>query len=100
MIRSIVNDIRENVSSAIISIKFHRALADAIIALSVLYRDNPILLTGGVFQNKILVELVDWNYRSRGLEWSMPSQIPANDGGLSAGQLLLGLRYKRGHLCA
>ncbi|MFN7844504.1 MAG: carbamoyltransferase HypF [Pirellula sp.] len=100
MIRSIVNDIRENVSSAIISIKFHRALADAIIALSVLYRDNPILLTGGVFQNKILVELVDWNCRSRGLEWSMPSQIPANDGGLSAGQLLLGLRYKRGHLCA
>jgi hydrogenase maturation protein HypF len=100
MIRSIVNDIHHNVSSAIISIKFHRALANAIDALSMLYRDVPILLTGGVFQNKHLVELVDRNCRARGLEWSMPSQVPVNDGGLAAGQLLLGLRSLRGQICA
>jgi hydrogenase maturation protein HypF len=100
MIRSIVNDIHHDVSSAIISIKFHRALANAIVALSILYRDVPILLTGGVFQNKILVELVDRNCRTCGLEWSMPSQVPVNDGGLAAGQLLLGLRRLRGQLCA
>ena len=100
MIRSIVNDIHRNVSSANIAIKFHRALAHAIISLSVLFPDNPILLTGGVFQNKILVELVDQNCRNLGLEWSMPYQIPINDGGLAAGQLLIGLKHMRGQLCA
>lgn len=100
LIRGIVEDVCENISSSIISVKFHRALAHAITSLGIWNRSSPILLTGGVFQNKVLVELIDRYCQMHELEWSMPRKIPVNDGGLAAGQLLFGLIHQRGSLCA
>jgi hydrogenase maturation protein HypF len=100
LIRGIVEDVCENVSPSIISVKFHRALANTITSLGIWNRNSPILLTGGVFQNKVLVELIHRNCQMHDLEWSMPREIPVNDGGLAAGQLLLGLIHQRGPLCA
>lgn len=100
LIRGIVDDIHQNFASSIISIKFHRTLANTIVLLGILNRNSPMLLTGGVFQNKVLVELIDRKCQTHDLEWSMPREIPINDGGLAAGQLLIGLTHERGHLCA
>jgi hydrogenase maturation protein HypF len=44
------------------------------------------VLSGGAFQNCILLELVMEGLRTRGFRVLAPRRVPANDGGLSLGQ--------------
>jgi hydrogenase maturation protein HypF len=44
------------------------------------------VLSGGVFQNRVLLELVTDGLRGRGFRVLAPRQVLANDGGLSLGQ--------------
>ncbi len=44
-------------------------------------------LTGGCFQNRILVEGVVTRLRDRGVQVLLHRDVPANDGGLSLGQV-------------
>jgi hydrogenase maturation protein HypF len=46
-----------------------------------------VVLTGGCFQNLRLVEAVRERLRARGFDVFTPRMYPANDGGLSLGQL-------------
>jgi hydrogenase maturation protein HypF len=47
----------------------------------------PIVLTGGVFQNRLLTELVAEMLDGKSQSLGLPGVIPPNDGGLAAGQL-------------
>jgi hydrogenase maturation protein HypF len=44
-------------------------------------------LTGGVFQNRRLLELAAAGLARRGFRVLLPERIPCNDGGLSYGQV-------------
>jgi hydrogenase maturation protein HypF len=44
-------------------------------------------LTGGVFQNRRLLELATAGLEQRGFRVLLPERIPCNDGGLSYGQV-------------
>jgi len=50
---------------------------------------GPVVLSGGVFQNAFLVDRTVAELRARGHAVYTPRRIPANDGGLSFGQLVL-----------
>jgi hydrogenase maturation protein HypF len=67
--------------------RFHRGLARGIVRVCRLRPELPVVLTGGVFQNRLLTELVAelWDNESQPL--GLPGIIPPNDGGLAAGQL-------------
>jgi hydrogenase maturation protein HypF len=69
----------------------HASLADAIVAVAERLRVARDLatvgLTGGVFQNRRLVEAAAASLRERGFRVLLPVQLPANDGGLSYGQV-------------
>ena len=56
-------------------------------------------LTGGVFQNRRLLELAAAGLGQRGFRVLLPERIPANDGGLSYGQVadFLGGAIRGGH---
>lgn len=71
--------------------RFHRGLADAIAAVCGRFSDLPIVFGGGVFQNRLLVELLVENLRWHPQPLGLPGMIPPNDGGLAAGQLAIGL---------
>ena len=43
-------------------------------------------LSGGVFQNRILLELVEAGLKGRGFRVLSNAQVPANDGGIALGQ--------------
>jgi hydrogenase maturation protein HypF len=45
-------------------------------------------LTGGVFQNRLLCELVLAGAKRDGFSASMPERLPCNDAGLSFGQIV------------
>ncbi|MGN6545392.1 MAG: carbamoyltransferase HypF [Aureliella sp.] len=81
----VLRDLDLQVPRGDIAMRFHRSLAGGIAQISSLHPDLPVVLGGGVFQNKMLVELV--NEKMSGREFAFPGTIPANDGGLAAGQL-------------
>jgi hydrogenase maturation protein HypF len=69
----------------------HVALADAICRVAEAARDRDGVevagLTGGVFQNRRLLELAAAGLERRGFRTLLPGRIPCNDGGLSYGQV-------------
>jgi hydrogenase maturation protein HypF len=69
----------------------HAALADAICRVAEAERARSGVavagLTGGVFQNRRLLELAAAGLEQRGFRVLLPERIPCNDGGLSYGQV-------------
>lgn len=89
-VRQILRDVREGKSPGVMATKFHRGLARGV--ASVCHRfDLPVVLTGGVFQNRLLTEWLLEELQSWHGEVACHSTIPPNDGGLAAGQLAIAL---------
>jgi hydrogenase maturation protein HypF len=51
-----------------------------------------LVLSGGVMQNKLLIETLVPIFKKNGFEPLLHHQVPANDGGLSLGQAVIGGR--------
>lgn len=72
--------------------KFHNTLAEIIVAVAQGQKERRILLTGGCFQNRLLLETTVKRLREAGFEPFWHRRIPPNDGGLAAGQVLAAIR--------
>ena len=71
--------------------RFHRGLAGAFVArVRELHQGEPVVLSGGVFQNSLLLELMVTALNQLGIEPLVHHAVPSNDGGLSLGQLAVG----------
>ncbi len=70
--------------------RFHFSLAVAAAELAGILTTpgTPVVLCGGVFQNRLLTELLGSELEKRKLIMRLPEQIPPNDGGIAVGQLL------------
>ncbi|MDO5627058.1 MAG: carbamoyltransferase HypF [Mobilicoccus sp.] len=67
---------------------FHRALAEAFVSIAAPAADGGVVgLSGGVALNRIVTADVGDLLNQRGLRLLSHRQVPANDGGLSLGQL-------------
>lgn len=91
---SLLEDLRSGISREIIAWRFHFGLALSVADMaSVLAREagvNTIALSGGVFQNKTLFELVTDHLIKQGFRVLSHHQLPSNDGGLALGQAAIG----------
>jgi hydrogenase maturation protein HypF len=80
---------------------FHNALADALVAQVAVLRDaaefEAVGLTGSVFQNRLLAELVSARLDRLGMRTFLPQIVPANDGGLAFGQMIEALYSCEAH---
>ncbi len=98
LIASVARDVGRGVAVGEIAGAFHRSVATMIRDVCVRLRDlddvNAVALTGGVFQNRRLVELVLPLLDDAGFETLWHAQVPPNDGGISLGQVAIG----RAHL--
>ncbi|MEA3418757.1 MAG: carbamoyltransferase HypF [Campylobacterota bacterium] len=70
--------------------KFFHTLVEIIYALHQQV-DLPLVLSGGVFQNRVLLELV----LDKIPDAILPNEIPPNDGGIALGQVMFGLNEIR-----
>ena len=90
MIGALLADIDSGVDRALIAAGFHEAFGRATVALAVRIAAeqglDTVALTGGVFQNARLTEIVESGLREHGLEVLVHATIPPNDGGISVGQ--------------
>ena len=76
---------------------FHRELAFQITAACVKIRElsgcNKAALSGGVFQNRLLLELTDHMLLEQGFEVLKHQLLPPNDGGIALGQAVYAMAY-------
>jgi hydrogenase maturation protein HypF len=96
LIRQIIADRLQAVPSAIMAMRFHRALATGITDFAQAIGLHCLTISGGVFQNRLLIELVAERLQDSDIELALPGKIPVNDGGLAAGQLLVALQHSSG----
>jgi hydrogenase maturation protein HypF len=89
VIRSIVEDILDQVPPATVSAKFHAAVADLILEMAANIESKEklrrVVLSGGVFQNLILLKTSCAKLQAAGFEVFTHGRVPANDGGISLG---------------
>ena len=90
-IRRLIEDINLGISKEIIATKFHNTIILIIFefANSIRLKQgfNKVVLSGGVFQNKYLLEGATEILRKNNFEIYSHSAVPANDGGIALGQM-------------
>jgi hydrogenase maturation protein HypF len=88
----VVADQRAGVAAGVIGARFHRAVAELIVDLAgeMGGTSQPVALSGGVFQNALLLELTLKGLHARGIRAITHRRVPPNDGGIALGQLLVG----------
>lgn len=67
---------------------FHRALADGIVAMAEATGVGTVALTGGCFQNMLLLDLTVAALTAKGFEVLTHRELPPNDGNIAAGQAI------------
>ncbi len=89
-IRQLVDDYEYGTPRDLMASRFHRGLASGICRVCELFPDGSVVLSGGCFQNRVLVELLVEKFDRISRKVVFPEKIPINDGGLAAGQLVAG----------
>lgn len=87
LIRQILVDIDHQVPVERIAFKFHAWLADVIYSVATKYAVKNIALSGGVFQNALLINLIEEKISS-GFSLCLHQQLSSNDENISLGQLV------------
>lgn len=89
LISDIIQDISEQKSSSEIALRFHYTLAMLITNVAERIPCHQIVLSGGVFQNALLLKLSEAILTKRGFTVYTPQLFGPNDGGLSLGQAFI-----------
>lgn len=97
VLRAVIDDQRAGVAPGVIGARFHRAVADLVVRLAEIQTRASgvriVALSGGVFQNALLLELTLSGLHAKGFEVITHHHVPPNDGGIALGQLLVGNSY-------
>jgi hydrogenase maturation protein HypF len=98
-IATIVKEIAKDRPAAEISARFHNTLSAAIVEVCCRIRKGDgldrVCLSGGVFQNHLLLGLTATELRRLGFGVFLHAMVPANDGGISLGQAVIANEWLR-----
>ncbi len=89
---AIIDEWRAGVPVGEISAVFHNTLAEMIVAIAQQVGEKQVVLTGGCFQNKTLLERTIDRLLAEGLQPFWHQRVPPNDGGIALGQVMAALR--------
>jgi hydrogenase maturation protein HypF len=99
-VRAIAGDLDSGRDAADVAARFHNSLADATAEACAVAAERIgteiAVLSGGVFQNRRLLDRASTRLRSAGLRTLVPSRLPPNDGGVSYGQAAVAAARLRG----
>jgi hydrogenase maturation protein HypF len=89
-VRALVDDVCAGTPREIVAARFHNGMAEAIVAVCDIIRGehdlNTTAISGGVFQNALLLERTSQRLQMIGFRVLTHSRVPANDGGIAFGQ--------------
>ncbi|MFJ8577904.1 carbamoyltransferase HypF [Micromonospora sp. NPDC093277] len=93
LVRCVVDDVLAGVDRGRIAARFHHGLADAVVRAAAAARDGTgltsVALSGGVFQNVLLLDRVVSALEAAAFRPLVHSRVPPNDGGISLGQAVV-----------
>ena len=99
IIRGVVEDLLVGRAKGGVSSRFHRTMAEVVVAGCERIREvggtTAVALSGGTFQNMLLLEQVVGLLEGKGFEVYRHRRVPANDGGLALGQAILADKFFR-----
>ena len=81
--------------TGMLAYRFHQVLAEMITAACIKAKESSgrdkVALSGGVFQNRLLLRLTEERLLQEGFEVLRHRMIPPNDGGIAIGQAAYGM---------
>jgi hydrogenase maturation protein HypF len=93
LLSAVVESLRQDVPNGMIAVRFHSTVAQMIDEMCRLISDNTgikqVALSGGVFQNRLLLRKTVGVLESSGFQVFTHRQVPCNDGGISLGQAVI-----------
>jgi hydrogenase maturation protein HypF len=93
LLHGVVDDLAAGIAPEVIAARFHHGVAALIEAGCLLTRERSglgtVALSGGVFQNQLLLRGTVSRLEARGFRVLVHSRIPCNDGGISLGQAVI-----------
>jgi hydrogenase maturation protein HypF len=94
LLSAVIEDLHQGISKGRISLKFHNTVARMINEMCHLIADETpmvsgVALSGGVFQNRLLLRKTVGLLESSGFQVFTHRQVPCNDGGISLGQAVI-----------
>ncbi len=95
MVCGLLGDVARNVKQQTMAKKFHNTLAEMIARVAGEHAGEPVVLSGGCFQNRLLTELTVTRLEADGVKVYWHQRIPPNDGGIALGQVVAAARQIR-----
>ena len=93
LLHGMIDDLTSGVPAPVIAARFHHGVAALIEAGCLVMRDRyglgTVALSGGVFQNLLLLHATVSRLEARGFRVLVHSRVPCNDGGISLGQAVV-----------
>jgi hydrogenase maturation protein HypF len=87
MILGILDDLKQGTRVEQIASNFHNTLVEVIVQAASRMGQLKVVLTGGCFQNRLLLERSVERLREEGFQPYWHQRVPPNDGGISLGQV-------------
>jgi hydrogenase maturation protein HypF len=88
-IEAVIGDVSRCASPGVVAARFHRALASAIVDVARRIGISRVVLTGGCFQNRWLLEETIDGLERAGFRAYWHQRVPPNDGGIALGQAVV-----------
>ncbi|MBL6962941.1 MAG: carbamoyltransferase HypF [Bacteroidetes bacterium] len=96
--QELIQDIKNKIALSKIAAKFHNTIIQLIFGavknISEEYNLNKVVLSGGCFQNKYILERVERKLIEYGFDVYTHSKIPSNDGGIALGQIAIAAKKR------
>jgi hydrogenase maturation protein HypF len=87
LLEALLMDLRQGVAVGVMAARFHNALVEGIIAVARTLGVERAALSGGCFQNRILLDRAYRRLTEAGIRVYVHQRIPPNDGGIALGQV-------------
>ncbi|MEI6140316.1 MAG: carbamoyltransferase HypF [Mariniphaga sp.] len=98
IIHGIVDDLQFGTNNGMIAVKFHNTIISVIFetvkSISLQEGINKVVLSGGVFQNKYLLEGTESILKKNNFQVYSQSAVPTNDGGIALGQMAIAAKRR------
>lgn len=102
IIRGIIKDLSNNINKGNVAKRFHNTIINMIVKvcsrIRVDYGINKVVLSGGVFNNEIILKGGYDGLINKGFNVYTHKKIPCNDSGISLGQLIIARERLKGGL--
>jgi hydrogenase maturation protein HypF len=95
MILQVLDDILRGVPAGLVAAKFHNTLVEMIVAVARLADLPKVVLSGGCFQNKYLLERTVRRLQAEDFRPYWHQRVPPNDGGIALGQVVAAVRARQ-----